>query len=100
VIDFWMKCRNNTNMHDDMTTVLTVRGQTSVPARIRKDAHLKPGQRLRWYRAAPNEFRVVMETPEMAAGPLAALGYAEKYHPHGVPTTAQAMQVLREGEDS
>ena len=89
-----------TFMHDDMTTVLTVRGQTSVPARFRKEAHLQPGQRLRWYRAAPNEFRVVVETPETAAGPLAALGYAEKFHPQDVPTTERAMRVLREGEHS
>ncbi len=34
-----------------METTLTERGQTAVPARIRRDFHLKSGQKLEWSEA-------------------------------------------------
>jgi len=36
-------------------TVITERGQTSIPAQIRKQLNLKPGQKLRWQKVADNE---------------------------------------------
>ena len=86
-------------MHDDMTTVLTVRGQTSVPATLRRLAHLKPGQRLRWRQMSNTEFAVRIDAGTDAPGPLAALGYAQRYA-HGTPkTTDDVMHELREGEE-
>ena len=85
-------------MHDAMTTVITRRGQTSVPARLRKAAHLKTGTRLRWHQTTATEFRVVLETGTGAPGPLAALGYAVRFHGAKVPTTAEALTEIREGE--
>jgi hypothetical protein len=60
---------------------------------------LRPGQRLHWYQSGENEFRVIVETPEEAPGPLAALGYARRFHAGVVPTSDEAMSALREGED-
>jgi arylsulfatase A-like enzyme len=87
-------------MHDDMTTTLTERGQTSVPAKLRKQAHLRGGRTLRWYAVSDREFRVVVETNENAPGPLAALGWALRHNPQGVPTSDEAIAELREGENA
>ena len=88
----------NTFMHDDMTTVLTIRGQTSVPAKVRRTARLKPGQRLHWQQLSDGEFRVTVETDETAPGPLAVLGWARRFHAEKVPRTDEAMAELRAGE--
>lgn len=86
-------------MHDDMITTVTVRGQTSVPARLRKRANLRSGRTLRWYAVSEREFRVVVETNESAPGPLAALGWALRHNPRGAPASDEAMLELREGEN-
>ena len=90
--------RYNTFMHDDMITTLTERGQTSVPARFRRSAHLKPGQKLRWEQVSPTVFRVAVETAEDAPGPLAALGWARRFSTAPLPRTDEVMSELREGE--
>jgi len=81
-----------------MITTVTVRGQTSVPARLRKKIGLSSGKRLHWYSVSDREFRVVVETLEQAPGPLAALGWAVRYHSSGVPGSDETMRELREGE--
>ena len=85
-------------MHDDMITTVTERGQTSVPSKLRRRAGLKTGKRLHWYPVSDSEFRVVVETTEESPGPLAALGWAVRFHRHGAPTSDEAMRELREGE--
>ncbi len=90
----------NTIMHDDMITTLTVRGQTSVPAKFRKAAHLEPGQKLRWEQVSATVFRVVVETADDAPGPLGVLGWARRFHTGPLPRTDDIMRELRDGEGS
>ncbi len=85
-------------MHDDMITMVTKRGQTSVPSKLRRRGGLTAGKRLRWYGISDREFRVVVETVEEVPGPLAALGWAIRYQKRGVPGSDEAMRELREGE--
>ena len=85
-------------MHDDMITSVTERGQTSVPAKLRRRAGLRAGKRLHWYPVSDREFRIVVETPEESPGPLAVLGWAARFNRHVGPTSDEAMRELREGE--
>ena len=87
-----------TNMHDDMITVLTVRGQTSVPAKCRRAAHLKAGPKLRWEQVSETVFRVVVDTAADAPGPLSVLGWARRFYPGAPPRTDALMRELREGD--
>ena len=87
-------------MHDDMTTIVTKRGQTSVPSKLRHRVGLESGQYLHWYAVSEREFRVVVESSSDAPGPLAALGWAARFCPEGVPGSDEAMRLLREGEES
>jgi bifunctional DNA-binding transcriptional regulator/antitoxin component of YhaV-PrlF toxin-antitoxin module len=85
-------------MHDDMITVLTVRGQTSVPAKCRRAARLKPGQKLRWEQVSETVFRVVVDTAGDAPGPLSVLGWARRFHTDAPPRTDDVMRELRAGD--
>jgi len=87
-----------TIMHDDMITTLTARGQTSVPARCRREANLKPGQKLRWEQVSATVFRVAVETTDDAPGPLAALGWARRFHSTPPPRTDDVLCELRDGD--
>jgi bifunctional DNA-binding transcriptional regulator/antitoxin component of YhaV-PrlF toxin-antitoxin module len=88
----------NTFMHDDMITTLTERGQTSVPARFRREANMTPGQKLRWERVSDTVFRVAVETAEDAPGPLAALGWARRFSTGPLPRSDDVIRELREGD--
>jgi bifunctional DNA-binding transcriptional regulator/antitoxin component of YhaV-PrlF toxin-antitoxin module len=84
---------------DDMTTTLTERGQTSVPAAIRKQAGLAPGQALRWEFVSEHELRVVIR--EVAITPpnsVSMIGFARRVNPGLPPTTAAMLELLRAGE--
>jgi bifunctional DNA-binding transcriptional regulator/antitoxin component of YhaV-PrlF toxin-antitoxin module len=85
-------------MHDDMITTLTVRGQTSVPAKFRRAANLKPGQKLRWEQISDTTFRVAVEGAADAPGPLGVLGWARRFHAGTPPTTDEVMREAREGD--
>lgn len=78
-------------------STLTERGQVSVPASIRKDLGLRPGQRLRWEKIAGGECRVTVEQAD-TPGPLAALGFGPKLRGDKGKATGQWMRELREGE--
>ena len=80
-------------------STLTERGQISVPAALRKQMRLKPGQRLRWEAISDREARIVVESGK-PAGPLAALGYARKFPGRKPRRTAEWMKDLRAGERS
>lgn len=85
---------------NDKITVLTERGQVSVPASIRREIRLKAGESLRWERLSDTEMRVVVERPIPPEGAYAALGYARRWIPAGtVGRTDEIMKELREGED-
>ena len=87
-------------MHDDTITVITARGQTSVPARFRRAANLRPGQKLRWEQVSDSEFRVAVETAADAPGPLRVLGWARRFQAGRLPRTDAVMRELREGDES
>lgn len=87
-------------MHDALTTVLTERGQTSVPAEVRRRVGLKPGQQLSWQVVSDTELRVTLPPPGDVPGPLAVLGYARKFSPDDNRSTDEIMQELRDGEDT
>lgn len=79
-------------------TVLTERGQTSVPAFIRKKLGLSPGRKLLWEISGEGECRVIIEDSVPAADPVSMVGFLKKIHPHEKRTTEQVMAELREGE--
>jgi AbrB family looped-hinge helix DNA binding protein len=80
-------------------TTITDRGQVSIPAELRREMKLEPGQTVIWERVSPTECRLFIE-PKRAVtpDPMAAIGFAQR---HGLPggTTAQWMKILREGDE-
>lgn len=88
----------NTSMRDDRLTTLTERGQTSVPASLRRGSRLRPGQKLRWEQVSGSEFRVVVVQDTEVPGALGMPGYARRFHPDDPRTTDQILEELREGE--
>ena len=78
-------------------SVVTERGQVSIPAPLRKELRIEKGQRLRWEKAGEHEIRVlVLQDPE-PPGAMAMLGFARKFRP--TRRTQDWMKELREGED-
>jgi len=77
---------------------ITERGQVSIPAQIRREMHLQPGQVVIFEKISEKECRLIVE-PRLVRkpNPMAALGFAQR---HGLPakTTAEWMCLLREGE--
>ena len=87
-------------MKDPMTTVLTERGQISVPSKLRRRLHLKTGQRFLWQPIADSTMRVVVLPEEgKVPGPLGVLGWAERFFKGSrLPRSDEALRELREGE--
>ena len=75
---------------------LTERGQVSMPVALRRQLHLKPGQRLRWEAVSGTEMRIVVEKAQ--PDPLAALGFGPKSRKTAARRTADWMDELRGGE--
>ena len=78
-------------------TVITDRGQVSIPASMRKDLRLRKGQRLAWERAGEREIRVVVLREEKPLGAAAMRGFARRFR-EKIRTTADWMRELRAGE--
>lgn len=81
-------------------TTLTERGQVSMPASLRKQLHLKPGQPLMWEKVSDDECRVrIVRQPEAKAA-NSMRGFMKRFQADSkLPaTTADWMKVLREGE--
>lgn len=77
---------------------MSERGQTAVPARLRREYDVKPGTSLVWEAAGPDEWRVHIERrPTAKPDPMAMLGYARRFR--AVRRTSEWMRELREGED-
>ena len=82
----------------NLVTTLTERGQASLPASLRMEMGLKPGNRLRWQKVSSCEVRLLVEPGHKVAGPKAMLGYAKTFR--APRRTADWMNDLRAGEKS
>lgn len=79
-----------------LETMLTERGQTSIPAKVRRHMHLTSGTRLRWEELSGNECRVIVQRPQAGPGARAMLGYAASFRK--TRSTREWLRELREGE--
>ena len=77
-------------------TRITERGQTSVPASIRRRLQLTMGARIVWEPVSDHECRIIVQKPGAAEGPLAVLGFARTFR--APRATAEWMKELREGD--
>jgi len=82
------------NVKTDVT-VVTERGQTSIPAHLRKEMGLGKGKRLMWERVSNEEIRIRVRPP-VEANPAAMLGFARRFRK--TRRTAAWMSELRAGE--
>jgi len=78
-------------------SVVTARGQVSIPAELRQELALEKGSRLLWEKAADSELRVVVLPEHEPQGSLRMLGFARRFR--ATRTTADWMAELREDED-
>ena len=85
-------------MTEELITTLTDRGQTSVPAALRKAGRLTPGLKLRWNRVSDREFRVAVVDDEPIAGPVAMRGFLLRGKRGRRRQTDIVLRELREGE--
>ena len=81
-------------------TTLTERGQVSMPASIRKQLRLKPGQPLEWEKVSDEECRVRIVRNRSGGKAKSMRGFMKRFQSgSGLPaTTAAWMKLLREGE--
>ncbi|MEA2603749.1 MAG: hypothetical protein QOF89_4741 [Acidobacteriota bacterium] len=77
-------------------SVVTDRGQASIPARLRKELSLVKGQRLLWEKTGEHEIRVTVLPDPKPQGAMAMLGFAKKFRK--TRRTQEWMAELREGE--
>jgi AbrB family looped-hinge helix DNA binding protein len=80
------------------TTVVTERGQVSIPAAIRKELGLKPGQPLVWEKLSDRECLVRVPRKKKPLGAKAMLGFAARFRGEKGRPTAEWMAELRAGE--
>lgn len=80
------------------TTVVTERGQISIPATIRKALGLKAGQPLIWEKLSDRECLVRVPRKKKPLGAKAMIGFAARFRGEKGRPTAQVMAELREGE--
>jgi AbrB family looped-hinge helix DNA binding protein len=81
-------------------TTITERGDIAIPAELRREMHLTPGQTLIWQKISPTECRVIVPARSgVKPDPVACLDFARE---HGLETmpTERWMELLREGEES
>jgi AbrB family looped-hinge helix DNA binding protein len=80
-------------------TTITERGQVSIPAELRRDMNLKPGQTIVWEKVSAKECRFIIEPrTTIKPDPVRALSFAME---HGLPQrrTDNVLAELREGEE-
>jgi AbrB family looped-hinge helix DNA binding protein len=84
-------------MQGNLTT-LTERGQVSVPASLRRQLGIRPGQMLMWKRISDSECRVLLVPKQAGHKAQSARGFIKQFQ-KGLPkTTSDWMDILREGE--
>jgi AbrB family looped-hinge helix DNA binding protein len=84
---------------DKRTTVVTERGQVSIPAIIRKELGLKAGQPLVWEKISDRE--CLVRVPRKSAKRSAVeemIGFAARFRGEKGRPTAEWMTELRAGE--
>ena len=80
----------------DNTTV-GERGQTAIPARVRREAGLDPGTELIWEITGDDELKVtIRRPPTISPDPRAMRGFARRFR--ATRRTADWMRDLRAGE--
>ncbi len=79
-----------------LATVITERGQVSIPADVRKKLNLSSGHRVRWEVLSDHECKLVVVAEPPVAGAEAMLGYASRFRKPRA--TRDWMAELREGE--
>jgi AbrB family looped-hinge helix DNA binding protein len=80
-------------------TTITERGQVSIPAELRRDMQLSPGQTVIWEKVSATECRLIVEPRAVIKpDPLAALNFAKE---HGLPErrSDEVLAELREGDE-
>lgn len=77
-------------------TVVTDRGQVSIPAELRKALGLTKGRRVIWERVSDRELRVIRVADDEPTGALSVLGFARRFRPEP-RTTESWMNELRAG---
>ncbi len=80
-------------------TVVTDRGQVSIPARLRHALSLDKGKKLLWQKVSDHELRVTVVEEARPAGAQAMRGFARRFRPEP-RRTSEWMAELREGEGS
>lgn len=80
-------------------TIVTERGQVSIPARLRHSLSLDKGKRLLWQKVSDHELRVTVVEEGRPVGAQAMRGFARRFRPRP-RRTAEWMTELREGEES
>ena len=84
---------------DKQTTVVTERGQVSIPASIRKELGLKTGQPLVWEKISDRECLVRIPRKNAKRSDIKAMiGFAARFRGEKGRPTAEWMAELREGE--
>jgi AbrB family looped-hinge helix DNA binding protein len=81
-----------------LRSTLTERGQISIPAKLRKEMNLKPGQKLRWERISGTAVRLVVEGNERP-DPFAVLGLGPSIRGEPARSTEEWMRELRAGDE-
>lgn len=85
-------------MAEKFITVVTQRGQISIPAAVRRLLGLKPGHRLEWRAATQGQVTLRVVRTGMAPGPRATFGYAARLLSNRDLSSDQVLKELREGE--
>jgi AbrB family looped-hinge helix DNA binding protein len=84
---------------DKQTTVVTERGQVSIPASIRKELGLKTGQPLVWEKISDRECLVRIPRKKTKRSDIKAMiGFAARLRGEKGRSTVEWMAELREGE--
>jgi AbrB family looped-hinge helix DNA binding protein len=79
-------------------TTLTERGRVSIPASLRKQLHLKPGQPLMWKKVSDDECRLCIVRQHKGRGVASMRGFMKRFQKDSAlpQTTANWMKLLRE----
>jgi AbrB family looped-hinge helix DNA binding protein len=77
-------------------SVVTDRGQVSIPANLRQELGIERGQQLLWEKAGEHEIRILVLQEPAPRGAKAMLGFARRFRP--TRGTQEWMDELREGE--
>ena len=77
-------------------SVITERGQVSIPAHLRKELSLAKGQRLLWEKTGEREIRITVLSEPQPRGAQAMLGFAKRFRQ--TRRTKEWMEEIREGE--